>query len=214
VRIAVVGVIGLVVLAAAAMQVIADGAIGQAGGRFSVPRLVAKTIGDRPSHALGLFPPNSTADVLTVRAQVDALDKAGDYRGAIALDRTLVARLDHDRLDQVALADALWRLGQLDAETGYVERGKRRAQWGAALGDYERALQLEPLSETMLLAAGNQALLNGDRPTALQYFQRAIAVDPGSADARAGLHRAQTGEGEPPPFVAPAEWKGRARNSP
>ncbi len=144
---------------------------------------------------------------MTVRAHVDALDKAGDYRGATTLDRTLVARLEHDRQDEVALADALWRLGQLDAEAGYVERGNRRVQWRAALGDYERALQLEPLSETMLLAAGNQALLNGDRALALQYFQRALAVDPGSADAHEGLRRAQTGEGEPPPFVAPAEWK-------
>ncbi len=197
----------LVVLAAAAMQVIADGATGQAGGRFSVPRVVAKMIGDRPAHALGLFPPNSAADVLTVRAQVDALDKAHDYNGALALDRSLVARLEHDRMDQVALADALWRLGQLDAEVGYVERAKRRAQWQDALKDYERALQLEPLSETMLLAAGNQALLNGDRDSSLQFFQRAIAVDPGSTEAHEGLHRAQTGEGEPPPFVAPAEWK-------
>ena len=206
-RIAVAAVVGLMVLAAAAMQVIAEGATGQAGGRFSVPRMIARTIGAQPAHALALFPPNSSADVLTVRAQVDALDKAHDYHGALALDRTLVARLEHDRLDQVALADALWRLGQLDAEVGYVEPSKRRAQWRAALGDYERALQLEPLSETMLLAAGNQALLNGDRPSALQYFQRSIEVDPGSAEAREGLHRAQTGEGEPPPFVAPAEWK-------
>jgi len=207
VRIGVALAAGLVLLAAAAMQLVADGATGQAGGRFSVPRLIARAIGPQPAHALGLFPPNSTADVLTVRAHVDALDKAGDYRGALALDRSLVARLEGDRLDQVALADALWRLGQLDAEVGYVEPPKRRAQWRAALADYERALQLEPLSETMLLAAANQALLNGDRDASLQYFQRAIAVDPGSAEAREGLHRAQTGEGEPPPFVAPAEWK-------
>ena len=200
-------VFAVLILAAAAMQVIADGATGQAGGRFSVPRVVAKTVGDRPAHALGLFPPNSAADILTVRAQVDALDKAHDYTARSTLDRSLVARLEHDRMDQVALADALWRLGQLDAEVGYVERAKRRAQWQDALKDYERALQLEPLSETMLLAAGNQALLNGDRDSSLQFFQRAIAVDPGSTEAHEGLHRAQTGEGEPPPFVAPAEWK-------
>jgi len=200
-------VLAVAAIAAGAMQVIADGATGKAADKVSVPHLIASALGDGPARALALFPPNSAADVLTVRAQIDALDKAGNYRAADALDRTLVARLARDGTDQVALADALWRLGELDAEIGYVERDTRRAQWQAALKDYERALQLEPLSETMLLAAANQALLNGDRATALGYFQRAIAVDPASADAREGLHRAQTGEGEPPPYVAPAEWK-------
>jgi tetratricopeptide (TPR) repeat protein len=199
--------LGIVIAAVATMQIVADGATGKAGDRISIPRLVASTLGDRPARALALFPPNSAADVLTVRAQIDSLDKAGDYRGADALDRALIERLTHESTDQVALTDALWRLGQLDAEIGYVEKPTRRAQWQAALNDYERALQLEPLSETILLAAANQALLNGERDVAVQYFQRAIAVDPGSVDAREGLHRAQTGEGEPPPYVAPAEWK-------
>jgi tetratricopeptide (TPR) repeat protein len=199
----------LAILAAGTLQVIADGATGKAADPVSLPRLIANTLGDRPARALALFPPNSAVDVLTVRAQIDALDKAGDYRGADALDRSLVERLERDSTDHVALTDALWRLGQLDAEIGYVERPSRRVQWQAASKDYDRALQLEPLSETILLAAANQALLNGDRDAAVQYFQRAIAVDPGSADAREGLHRAQTGEGEPPPYVAPAEWKGR-----
>ena len=200
-------VIGLILLAAAAMQVIADGATGQAAAHDSIPRLVAHLVGNQPARELALFPPDSPTDVLTVRAQIDELDKAHDVHGADRLARSLVARLQRENTDQVALADALWRLGELDAELGYVEPATRRAEWQLSLKDYERALQLEPLSETMLLAAGNQALLNGDRPAALQYFQRAIAVDPGSTDARAGLHRAQTGEGEPPPFVAPAEWK-------
>ncbi|HEY1727955.1 MAG TPA: hypothetical protein VGG22_06265 [Candidatus Baltobacteraceae bacterium] len=202
---------GIAVIAAAAIQVIAEGATGQAGARISVPRLIASTLGDRPARALAFFPQNSVADVLTVRAQIDALDKAGNYRDATALDEQLVERLERDRIDQVALADALWRLGQLDAETGYVEPAHRRIQWQTALKDYDQALQFEPLSETLLLAAGNQALLNGDRNGSIQYFQRAIAVDPGSVNAREGLHRAQTGEGEPPPFVAPAEWKGTSR---
>ena len=56
---------------------------------------------------------------------------------------------------------------------------------------------------------GCEALLNGDRRDALAFFGRATAANPGSTDAREGLHLAKTGEGEPPPYVAPAEWKAR-----
>ena len=193
----------------AVMQVIADGATGRAATTVSVPHAVAMTIGDGPARALALFPQTMAADVLNDNARVEQLDKAGDYRAADALQRSLVARLEHEGGDRTALADALWKLGQLDAETGYVEKSQRKEQWQQALQDYQQALQLEPLNETYLLAAGNQALLNGDRAEALQFFNRALAADPGSADAREGLHRAQTGEGEPPPYVAPAEWKAR-----
>ncbi len=96
--------------------------------------------------------------------------------------------------------------GSIDAEAGYVERGNRRVQWQDGHRITSARLQLEPLSETMLLAAANQAFLNGDRALACNIFSARL-VDPGSIDAHEGLHRAQTGEGEPPPFVAPAEWK-------
>jgi len=197
------------IVVAAAVQVIADGATGRAADAVSLPRLAASTIGDGPARALALFPQSSAVDVLSINAHVEQLDKSGDYRGAVALQRTLVLRLERESNDQTALADALWRLGQLDAEVGYVEKAQRREQWQQALRDYRQALQLEPLNETYLLAAGNQALLDGDRAEALGFFDRAARVDPGSQDAREGLHRAQTGEGQPPPYVAPAEWKRR-----
>ncbi len=65
-------VFAVVVLAAAAMKVIADGATGKAGGRFSSrDSLRRRLVIDRRTP--WLLPPNSTADVLTVRAQVDAI---------------------------------------------------------------------------------------------------------------------------------------------
>lgn len=198
--------LGVVVVVAGAIQLLSDGAAGRVAAAHSLPRLVAATIGERPAYELGLLHGSSQSDVLTLNERVEELDKAGDYRAADALQRSIVERLSRGQ-DKVLLADALWRLGQLDAEIGYVEVPTRRSQWQQALKDYRLALQLEPLSETILLAAANQALLNGDRKDALDYFTRAISVDPASAEAREGLHRAQTGEGEPPPYVAPAEQK-------
>ncbi|MGH7329259.1 MAG: hypothetical protein ACREJX_13000 [Polyangiaceae bacterium] len=191
---------------AAAVQVLADAATGRAGADPSLPRFLSSTLGSGPAYALGLLRHSSRIDVLDLNAHVNRLDRSGDYRGADELQREIVERLSAGD-DKVLLADALWRLGQLDAEIGYVEKPQRRAQWEEALKDYERALQLEPLSETILLAAANQALLNGDRKDALDYFNRAVAVDPASTAAREGLRRARTGEGEPPPYVAPAEWR-------
>lgn len=191
---------------AGVVQVLSDGATGRAGADPSLPRFLASRLGSGPAYAVGLVRHSPRTDILELNARVGQLDRSGDYRGADELEREIVERLSRGD-DKVLLADALWRLGQLDAEIGYVEKPNRVAQWQGALKDYERALQLEPLSETILLAAANQALLNGDRKAALDYFNRAIAVDPASAAAREGLHRAQTGEGEPPPYVAPAEWK-------
>lgn len=198
--------LGALVVIAVTVQVFSDGALGSAASPKSLPRFVAATIGAGPAYELGLLKRSPRTDILDLNARVEQLDKSGDYRGATELQHEIVERLSAGD-DKVLLADALWRLGQLDAEIGYIEKSDRVAQWQRSLKDYQRALQLEPLSETILLAAANQALLNGDRKVALDYFKRAIAVDPASGAAREGLHRAQTGEGEPPPYVAPAEWK-------
>jgi tetratricopeptide (TPR) repeat protein len=203
--------VAVAAVAAAAMQLIANGATGSAAAAFSVPRAVAEAIGAGPAQRLGLNLKSTGEGVLSITARVDRLDKANDYRGAAALERELAARLQNDQFAQEAYVNALWRLGQLDAEIGYREPTVRRQQWKQALSDYERGLRLEPLSETLLLAAGNQALLNGDRAAAKRYFRRAVSVDPASKDAKVGLHKAITGEGVPPPFVAPAEWAARKR---
>ena len=58
---------------------------------------------------------------------------------------------------------------------------------GAALGDFEAAVSLAPLSERYVVEAANQADLLGDRRRAAQLFAHAVDIDPASADAIAGL---------------------------
>ena len=53
--------------------------------------------------------------------------------------------------------------------------------------EFSAAAGLAPLSEKYLIAAANQAMLLGDLTRAQQMFERAVSVDPGSADAIAGL---------------------------
>lgn len=206
-KLVVVLALGVAVIAAAAVQFAADGALGSAAQPATLPRALANLIGPGPARALGIAPARPAGDALAVGAEVDRLDAAGEYARARAMQRALITRLQSQGTNREVLADGLWRLGKLDAEVGYREPALRRAQWREALQDYRLALDLVPLSVTILLAAGNQALLNGDRPTAAEYFRRALANDPGSAAAREGLQHAQTGQGIPPPFVAPAEWK-------
>jgi len=195
--------LGGAVLAAAAIQFAGDSALGGAAHVASLPHAIANLAGSGPARG------GPVGDALTVGAEVDRLDTAGDYAQARAMQRALVTRLQSQGANREVLADGLWRLGRLDAEVGYREPSRRRVEWTAALDDYRRALDLVPLSVTILLAAGNQALLNGDRAGAAEYFRRALASDPASVAAREGLQHAETGEGIPPPFVAPAEWKSR-----
>jgi tetratricopeptide (TPR) repeat protein len=202
------GAFGLVL---ATIQFADDGAAGVAAATTSIPHLIAATVGGGLARTLGIAAPGLADDVGAVRLQVERLDAAGDYRSARRLQRSFVARLRAEGANREVLADALWRLGQLDAEAGYREPAHRRVEWERALEDDRSALELIPLSVTVLLAAGNQALSNGDRVAASDYFRRALASDPASEAARRGLHRALTGEGVPPPFVAPAEWKAQSR---
>jgi hypothetical protein len=71
-------VIAAAVLAAATMQLIADGATGRAAVRFSFPRLATHLIGSGPAQSMALFAPDSPEDVLAVRARIDELDKSLD----------------------------------------------------------------------------------------------------------------------------------------
>ncbi len=118
-------------------------------------------------------------------------DHIGDVAEAIRRERLVVARLRNDPARLDALAVALWTLGSLDAEQGYREEGMRAVAWARALRDYQAALELTPLSEQVLLAAGNQALLIDQPKAALSYFHRAVDGDPRSADAYAGYGKAQ-----------------------
>ena len=139
-------------------------------------------------------------DIATLAQSVQRADPnhIGDVKEAIRRERLIVERLRNDPARLDALAAALWTLGSLDAEQGYREADVRAAAWARALADYQAALELTPLSEQVLLAAGNQALLLDEPRLALTYFRRAVDGDPRSADAFAGLGKAQARLGNVP----------------
>ena len=207
---------GLFVALLATVQLLADGAAGDLASPASIPRGIAVGLGQGPALAASARLLDGTTrevalgrlalargdeatatrllvdagDEVATRASVDRIDAQGDYSRARALEGALVDRLERRGGNRTVRADALWRLGQLDAEVGYREPSHRRAQWYRALDDYRQALELEPLSVTTLLAAGNQALLLGERDAGAGYFRRALASDPSSLAARDGLARA------------------------
>jgi len=141
-----------------------------------------------------------------VRAYIDAgdVERAQGLIGALAQTNLLGALDDEQRLvnnlrgaDAVEVrGQALWRLGQLQATAGYVDPPKRRTWWLRAQRTYEQTLALAPNEETYLLAAGYQALANGDVAGALRHYTRAAAVVPNSGDAYAGLAWAYAARGD------------------
>jgi tetratricopeptide (TPR) repeat protein len=130
------------------------------------------------------------ADVERAQRLIDARVDAGDVAGAAGFEVTLLGELQGSGQTGVR-ARVLWRLGQITQEEAVRSGMQRTALERAALTWYDEALALAPNEETYLLAAGEQALTLGDRARAARYYERALAAVPNSADARAGLARAQ-----------------------
>lgn len=161
--------------------------------------------GDEPA-ALMLY--LAAGDVSAIERKIAQAERNGDFARARRLQRVLISRLDQDSTHRDALADAWFRMGQLDATSGYVDSAHRERHWSAALGDLERAIKLAPLTPKYLLNAGNQALLLGRVPLARRYFRNAIGVDPANASAYAGLGDAALKAGD---AQAARRWYDRAR---
>lgn len=121
----------------------------------------------------------AAGDLVRVSDAVDALDRQGNAAVALATQRELVRELEASRGSD-SLPHAYWRLAQLESERG---------DHAAALADYHRALALEPLSETYLLNAANEAMGHGDLPFASASFRRVVELDPGSVDGHIGVAR-------------------------
>ena len=132
-----------------------------------------------------------------VRAQrlIDELAAAQPAR-AVAEETQLLANLRGDDAASEETGQAWWRLGQLQAAQGYAQPAHRAELWRAALASYERALAYGPNEETYLLAAGYQALANGDAAASLRWYARAAQVVPDSADAYGGLAWASAAAGD------------------
>jgi Flp pilus assembly protein TadD len=89
-----------------------------------------------------------------------------------------------------AVAEARWEMGGMANRMAWRQvpgSSVQRAWLQRGLRDYEAAAALAPLSERYLIADANQADLLGKRDRARTLFAQAVAVDPASAEAIAGL---------------------------
>jgi tetratricopeptide (TPR) repeat protein len=144
---------------------------------------LAQAQGDRAS-ALAAYV--AAGDVVRAQDLIDTV-AADDPAAALPDQQRLVARLGTGVVDADGTGQAWWRLGQLQAESGYRHPEQRAEAWRAAELSYERALAFAPNEETYLLAAGYQSLANGDVAAASRFYRRAAEVVPDSADAYGGL---------------------------
>lgn len=149
--------------------------------------------GDEPAALIAYL---SAGDVAAIEQTIARAEQLGDLTRARRLQRVLIDRLDQDPTHHDALAEAWFRMGALDAKAGYVFAAQRSAYWGAALGDFNEAIKLAPLTPKYLLNAGTQALELGREGAARAYFQAAASIDPGNPSAYAGLGEAALLRGE------------------
>lgn len=128
----------------------------------------------------------AAGDLVRVSDAVDTLDREGKGAAALVVQRRLVAELEALH-DTDSLAHAYWRLAELQSEMG---------DHRASLVTYRRSLALEPLSETYLLGAANEAMGHGELPFARTLFERVVQLDPGSADGHIGVGRVALRSGD------------------
>jgi len=114
-----------------------------------------------------------------VNEYVDRLVQAGRAQEALRVQKLLVDRVSRLN-DQGRIAQADWRLAQIESATGDHRN---------ALLDYEAALRIIPLSETYLLGAANEALEYGSVRAAGDYFASVVRLDPTSLDGHVGVGR-------------------------
>lgn len=113
-----------------------------------------------------------------------------DPAAAYGLERLLELRLSGRATHPDAVAVVQWQMGLFANRTAWraVPGSQTQRAWlRRAYDGFESAVALAPLSERYAIADANQADLLGDRGRAEQLFARAADIDPGSADAVAGL---------------------------
>jgi tetratricopeptide (TPR) repeat protein len=159
------------------------------GGSPVRDELLARIARERgqPVLALEYFLAAPDGDAIAAEVQARA---SRDPAAAYALERFLVNRLTLLGTHPDALAQASWQSGLLANRIAWVKvpgSAMQRMWLRQALRDFESAATLSPLSQRYVIAAANQADLLGDRVRAEELFRRATEIDPGSADAIAGL---------------------------
>ena len=137
--------------------------------------------------ALEYFLAAPDAAAITAAAEVLA---ERDPAAAYDLVRLLQIRLAMLGTHPDAVAEARWEMGGLANRKAWrqVPGSVAQRDWlKRGLRDYEAAVALAPLSERYVIADANQADLLGERERARTLFAQAVAIDPASAEAIAGL---------------------------
>jgi tetratricopeptide (TPR) repeat protein len=160
--------------------------------------LLAQTARARGDATLALEYDLAAPDVDAVTQAAFAL-AATDPEAAYQLELHLKDRLVLLTTHPDAVAEAYWNLGEFGNRSAWRKVSgspAQRAWLQRALVDFESAVALAPLSEKFSLSAGNQAALLGDYARAGQLFAQAAEIDPGGADAIAGLGIAAFSSGD------------------
>ena len=126
-------------------------------------------------------------DDAALQADVVKLMRTGRAREAYALEDRVRQRLVASKTRPNAVADSWWRLGRLAVRMHDVPEAER---------DYARARALAPLNTKYLIESGMLALQRRNAGVARALFARAAEVDPGSADAVAGIGLAELDTGD------------------
>jgi len=172
--------------------------------------LLARIAGARGQSQLALEYSLAAFDSDAVEAASQRL-AVTDPQAAYELERLLEVRLSGRAMHPDAVAEARWQMGLFANQVAWGKVPGSRAQraWlTIASSDFESAVALAPLSERYAIAAANQADLLAERDRAEALFARAADIDPGSADAIAGLGVVALQNGD---RVAAAAYLKRAR---
>jgi len=151
--------------------------------------LLARVALARHEAALGFEYFLAAPDFEALQSIVDGR-AARDPLAAYRLEQLVARRIELLGAHPDALAQSSWRLGLLANETAWkqVPGSALQKNWlRTAQRHFRAAADAAPLSERYAIAAANQADLLGDEASANAFFARAASLDPGSADAIAGL---------------------------
>jgi len=147
--------------------------------------LLAERHGDNDAAVRAFLEAGAVDDL---ERHIGEVQRKGDLAAALRLQQATVDRLRGDRTASGALPEAYYRLGLLEQDLAYtLPIAQREPYQQRSLQAYETAVNLAPLAERYLVAAGNEELNLGDVARAVRYFERAREVDPTSVDAVAGL---------------------------
>jgi tetratricopeptide (TPR) repeat protein len=141
----------------------------------------------------------AAGDLAWLEGEVDRLAASGRIAQALALQKSIVARLAEDRTEPDVLAEAEFDLGRIEQVQAYrtwILFPGHRAHEVAAGQAYARAVALAPFRERYLIALGNQQLNLSELVAATHTFERARDADPTSVEALTGLGDAALRRGD------------------